>query len=218
MPPAFSLSQIRDLARGQATYLRAQAARAPGSGFGYPQLGWRYGGLNAFHSAGRSDDSMSGWLAGRLDVGVLDSAWKAARIAEIDRILKARFVPRDRLSALKFRETLFQPRPPGRNWQGHLISMPLGLAFETDDGPLLRLVLTEKGLSLRNPGTPIVLAAALAYALSGPTDAWVPATIEIYHLRDADYRRFPAEELMTRWPRLAQLLTWAEGTSQSPAA
>jgi hypothetical protein len=218
MPRAFSLPQIRDLARGQATYLRAQAARAPGSGFGYPQLGWRYGALEAYHSAGRSDESMSGWLAERLEVGVLNSAWKAARIADIDRVLKARYVPRDRLSALEFRETLFQRRPPARGWQGHLILMPLGLAFETDDGPLLRLVLTEKGLSLRNPGTPTVLAAVLAFALSGPAGAWAPAIIEVFHLRDADYRRFPADELMTRWPRLSQLLTWAEGTSQSPAA
>lgn len=218
MPPAFGLPQIRDLARGEAAYLRAQAARMPGSGFGYPQLGWRYGGLEAYHVAGRKDESMSSWLAGRLDVGVQDSAWKAARLTEIDRILKARYVPRDRLSALEFRETLFQRRPPARNWQGHLISMPLGLAFETDDGPLLRLVLTEKGLSLKNLGTPIVLAAALAYALSGPADGWVPATIEVFQLRDADFRRFPAEELTTRWPRLAQLLTWAEGTSESPAA
>lgn len=218
MSPSFSLPQIRDLARGQATYLRAQAARAPGSGFGYPQLGWRYGALDAFHSAGRSDDLMSGWLAGQLVVGAQNSAWKAARLTEIDRILKARYVPHDRLSALEFRETMFQRRPPARNWQGHFISMPLGLAFETDDGPLLRLVLTENSLSLQNPGTPIVLAAALAYALSGPADAWMPAIIEAFHLRDADYRRFPAEELMTRWPRLSQLLTWAEGTSQSPAA
>lgn len=108
-------------------------------------------------------------------------------------------------------------RPPeiGR---ATLISMPLGLAFETDAGGLLRLVLTEKGLSLKSPGTPIVLAAALAYVLSGGADAWVPVTIEVFHLRDADYRRFPAGELMTRWPRLAQLLTWAEGKFQSPAA
>jgi hypothetical protein len=218
MPPAFGLPQIRDLARGEAAYLRGLAARTPGSGFGYPQLEWRYGGLDAYHSAGRSAETMTGWLNRQLEVGVLDSAWKAARIAEIDRLLKARYVPRDRLSALAFRETLFERRPPARTWQGHLISMPLGLAFDTDEGGLLRLVLTEKGLSLQLPGTPVVLAAALAYALSGPASTWVPATIEVFQLWDRDYRRFPAEELMTRWPRLGQLLTWAEGTTQVPAA
>jgi hypothetical protein len=161
---------------------------------------------------------MGAWLAGRLEAGVLGSPWKAARIAEIDRLLKGRYIPRDRLSALEFRETLFQQRPPARDWQGHLISLPLGLAFETDRGGLLRLVLTEKGLSLQSPGTPTVLAAVLAYALSGKGEAWTPATIEVFHLRDADFRRFPSEDLMTRWPRLSHLLTWAEGTSQSPAA
>ena len=209
---------IRELARGQGAYLRALAAREPGSGFGYPQLAWRYGALDAYHSADRNPELMSEWLAGRLDIGVRDSAWKAAKVAEIDRLLKARYIPRDRLSALAFRETLFERRPPARTWQGHLISMPLGTAFDTDDGGLVRLILTERSLSLQHPGTPVVLAAALAYALSGPAGAWVPATIEVFQLRDPDYRRFPAEELMARWPRLSQLLTWAEGASQSPAA
>lgn len=218
MRPVFRLPDIRDLAISQTTYLRAQASRTPGSGFGNPQLAWRYGGLNTYHSAERNVESMTAWLSGRLEVGVLKSPWKAARIAEIDRLLKARYAPRDRLSALEFRATLFQRRPPARLWQGHMISLPLGLAFETDAGGLLRLVLTEKGLSLRSPGTPIVLAAVLAYALSGQGGAWRPTTIEVFQLRDADYRRFPAEDLMTRWPRLSQLLTWAEGTSQSPAA
>lgn len=215
----FGLSEISDLAISPSAYLRGRLRRAASEGYGYPERRWRYGALGDYHSGDRSLEALRANLAARLAAGVGPTPTKQLRLAQIGRLLERRYVPRDRVSSLAFRGLDYVDRPTPREWRGHCIALPLGLAFDSNEGQVLRLVWVEQRLSLRNLGTPLVIAATLAYALSDPAvDGARPRIVEVFQLRDPEFRRFDVEELMSRWPRLHEVLSWAEAQPERPAA
>lgn len=203
---------IRELAHDPFRFV---LGRPKEGGFGYPQQVWRYRGAEAYHASGRDPVALERSLTDALEGGCGPTPWKRREIDGVRGALIGTYLPLDAELGGEPSDGPFEPRPEPVVWRGHHLALVQGLPFSTLEGRVQRLIWTERKNLFGRRGTTMLIAATLAYAeVVGER----LAGIQVFQLREREVRFFSGSDLRLMWPRLDQLLGWAEGRRAAPPA
>jgi hypothetical protein len=200
----FSGPDIRDLTANPDRFVRRRLEDKPSVGFNYVPRTWLELGLSAFHGENGSGEralaAFDAALPGRKGM----TAWKLQHAPPMRRMLE-RYIaiePSSSTHAI----ALFTRLPRLTLWHDHQLTIKLDLWIP--ERGVLRCVWTERLGRLGRRGVTLRVSGLLAHAqahIAEPIKA-----VEVVQLRHQQRAVWGRPDLELQFPRLADLLDWAD--------